>query len=78
MSWLSSWWREFKGGRTDTQTIFSVLVTGLSAKQRVQLKKDLCAIQQTVIIASLVEPDSTQVATAQEWVKGAFEVLDNG
>jgi len=75
MSILSQLWHNIKGGRTDVQTVFGLFVGGLSVKQRAQLCKDLSAVSQAIEIASLVEPNSTQVKQAQIWIEGAFEVL---
>ncbi len=79
MSWLSSittpLWRKLKGGRTDVQTVAAILVERLSDKQKAQLRQDLFAVQQTVAIAQLAQPTSTQVATAKIWVDGALESL---
>ncbi|MCL5105659.1 MAG: hypothetical protein M1133_16325 [Armatimonadetes bacterium] len=69
-------WRWIKGGRTDAQTVFGLLIAVISSKQRTQLRRDLYAVRQAVEIASLAEPNSTQVIQAREWVDGALEVLD--
>jgi len=75
MSWISEVWRKIKGGKTDTQTVFGLIVSTLSARQRVSLRQNLYAVQQAIEIAALAEPNSTQVLTAREWVDGALEVL---
>ncbi len=76
MSILSKLWRNIKGGRTDVQTVFSLFIDGLTLRQRNKLMQDLCAVAQAVEIASLVDPNSTQVLTAKDWVNGAMEALE--
>lgn len=75
MSWLSKLWKKIKGGRTDTQTVFGLIASMLSPRQRATMRQHLYAVQQAVEIASLAEPNSTQVIQAREWVDGALEVL---
>lgn len=79
MSWLSRYttplWRMFKGGRTDAQTVFGLVVDRMSASQRIQLRINMNAVAQAIAIAALAEPNSTQVKRAQEWIDGAAEAL---
>ena len=79
MSWLSKFttplWRMFKGGRTDVQTIATLLVGTLSSAQKAEFKQILNAGQVTANIAALAEPNSTDVKIFQEWVDGALQII---
>jgi hypothetical protein len=77
MSLLSTWWNNVKGGKTDAQTIFNLIIAVLSSKQRIQLRKDLSAVSQAIMIAQLAEPNSTQVLLAKTWVDGALTILED-
>jgi hypothetical protein len=75
MSWLSSLWRRVKGGRTDAQVAFGVIVGTLSTAERNDLWEKLSMVQKAVDIAArhYAGPD---LDIAKTWVNGALAILE--
>jgi hypothetical protein len=74
VSWLSILWKNIKGGKTDAEVVFGLVVGGLSRKQKLDLAQKLTAVQFAVDMASSVTQDD-RVKEARVWVNGALDIL---
>jgi len=74
MSWLSSLWKNIKGGKTDAEVVFGLVVGGLSRKQKLDLAHSLTSVQFAVDLAATITGD-VRVKEAQVWVNGALDIL---
>jgi len=68
-------WRWLKGGRTDAEVVFGVIVGRLSGKEKHELWQTLSAVQFAVDVAALGNSDP-RIGTAQRWVAGALAILE--
>jgi len=75
MSILSELWKRIKGGKTDSELAFGVLVATLGGKQRESLWQTLSAVQFAVTIANRHVQDP-RIDTAKVWVNGALDILE--
>jgi hypothetical protein len=75
MSWVSKLWRSVKGGRTDAEAAFSIVVGTLSQEQKRVMWSNLKNVLYVVDIAKTVS-DSQSVKEAELWVSKSIEILD--
>jgi hypothetical protein len=67
-------WRLIKGGKTDAEVVFGLVVARLNGRQRLALNQKLTAVQFAVTIAATISDDA-RIKEAQEWTDGALDIL---
>jgi hypothetical protein len=75
MSWLSKAWRSVKGGRTDAEAAFSIVVGTLSQEQKRVMWSNLKNVLYAVSIAATVS-DAPAIKEAELWASKSIEILD--